>query len=270
MLKYLVFIMLLCGVLCLPAIGRAESIPLTITGKGCWLQKNSLSNPAVSSDAFSWYITDSSNMVDAYALAGSLHRPLIMSYSGEYPGELINDGGLIDLHWEKIVAVVWDYEPATPASPTKVVEYMQNAYKKAHSKGLPFGIAVLSNPEDSKTTNRIDYANAPSFADFLMPMLYCQWWSCKSDTTKSLFQGEQDATRTTPMDPPLPLVVLTAIRASGPLLGCDPSLSVITPRLLLDNYAPLAAMPDPPKALGFYNVKDLDVALLSAIKVLPW
>jgi hypothetical protein len=122
----------------------------------------------------------------------------------------------------------------------------------ANAKGLPFGVVVLANPEASLKKNGVSYKRAKDFADFLMPMLYCQWWSCeRDDKTIRAFKEEQSQTD-------LPLVVLIALKTLH-----TSKQNIIAPNQITKNFGSLN-----PYAFAFYQVEDLNEGYIGAINKL--
>ena len=223
--------------------GFSHSLTLPFRGKGVWIQKNSMNNPLIFSDAFSWYITEAMNEPFVDKLKG----PLVMAFSGKKVAALEE---LIDKNRKKIVAVVWDYEFG--ASQSQAESDLTTAHKYANDRGLPFGVVVLANPDTSLKANGVSFSRAKDYADFLMPMLYCQWWNCDQPGKTQQAFGKAKALTD------LPLIVLitlktTQTRAPGKL----------APRHIASNYGNLN-----PYAFAIWNVEDLDESYLGAIKQL--
>jgi hypothetical protein len=229
--------------LLIPSVSHSMTLPFR--GKGVWIQKTSMNNPLIFSDAFSWYIT-AGEFIDEPFVA-KLKGPLVMAFSGKNVSRLKE---LIDKNRKKIVAVVWDYEIGS--SQSQAESDLRAAHKYANDHGLPFGVAVLANPDQSLRKNGVSYSRAKDFADFLMPMLYCQWWNCgQPEKTRQAFEKEKAATD-------LPLVALVAIKTS-----MTKTPTVLTAQNISTNYSSLN-----PHAFAFYNVEDLNDNHLGAIKQL--
>jgi hypothetical protein len=242
-----VLLLVLATVLFLSGIACANS-PL-FAGKGCWVQDRSEDNPHIFSDVFSWYVVSGSNMDDE--LVGNINKPIFMAVTMKNP-ERVKEK--IDLYAGRIVGVIWDYEFA--GTPPEVAEAsLTEIYNYTHQKGLLFGVTVVASPEQSRTVNGIDYKRAAQFADFLMPMLYCQWWGCKASQTAATYQSEVKATN-------LPLVAAVALET----VSTSIKDSVLTPENLLTNYATLT--PSPP-GFCFWSVANLDDSYLQVIDHLP-
>jgi len=230
--------------------GVAGADPLMFAGKGCWVQDRSEDNPHIFSDVFSWYVVSGSNMDDEFV--ANINKPIFMAVTMQKP-ERVKEK--IDLYANRIVGVIWDYE--FPGTPQQVAEAsLTQIYNYAHQKGLLFGIVVLSSPDQSRTVNGIDYQRAVKFADFLMPMLYCQWWGCKASQTAAAYQTEVKATS-------LPLVAAVALDT----VSAAVKNSELTVGDLTSNYGMLT--PSPP-GFCFWSVANLDEYYLSAINGLPY
>jgi len=224
--------------------------PLLFAGKGCWVQDRSMANPHIFSDVFSWYVVSGSNMDDE--LVANINKPIFMAVTMKKP-ERVKEK--IDLYGNRIVGVIWDYEFAD--TPQEVAEAsLAEIYNYAHQKGLLFGVAVVSSPEQSRTVNGVDYKRAERFADFLMPMLYCQWWGCKASLTAAAYLSEVKATS-------LPLVVTVALDT----VSAAVKNSELTVGDLTSNYGMLT--PSPP-GFCFWSVANLDEYYLSAIDGLSY
>jgi hypothetical protein len=243
-------IVFLAGLMCVFLSGMLWAAPLPFSGKGCWVQDRSMDNPHIFSDVFSWYVVSGSNMEEEFV--GNLDRPIFMAVTMKKP-ERVKEK--IDQYAKRIVGVIWDYE--FPETPQQVAEAdLTEIYNYAHSKGLLFGIAVLSSPERSKTVNGVDYKRAEQFADFLMPILYCQWWGCKESQTAGNYEAELRATN-------LPLVVTVALET----VSTSVKDSVLTVGQLTSNYGMLVP---PPPGFCFWSVANLDEDYLTAIGLLPY
>jgi hypothetical protein len=246
MKKLRVFSLALTMVLFLSDMAGANPL---FSGKGCWVQDRSMDNLNIFSDVFSWYVVSGSNMEDDYVQ--NLKRPIFMATTMKNPEKVKEK---IDRYASQIVGVIWDYE--FPGTPQEVAEAsLTEIYRYAHSQGLLFGITVLANPEKSKTTNGIDYKRAEQFADFLMPLVYCQWWGCKESQTAANYQAEGRATD-------LPLVVTVALETVSSSVK-DP---VLTLDALTSNYSNLSP---PPPGYCFWSVGNLDAGYLQVIENFP-
>jgi hypothetical protein len=235
--------------MCVFFAGTSWAAPQPFLGKGCWVQDRSMDNPHIFSDVFTWYVVSGSNMEEEFV--GNLERPIFMAITMKKP-ERVKEK--IDLYANRIVGVIWDYE--FPDTPQDVAEAdLTVIYNYAHSKGLLFGIAVLSSPERSKAVNGVDYKRAERFADFLMPILYCQWWGCKESQTTANYEGEVRATN-------LPLVVTVALET----VSTSVKDSVLTVENLTNNYGTLTP---PPLGFCFWSVANLDEDYLRTIERLP-
>lgn len=233
------------ALVCFMVASVAHSKDLPFQGKGVWIQKTSMKNPLIFSDAFSWHITVGENMDEAFV--DKLKGPLVMAFSGKNVSTLKE---FISKYRKKIVAVIWDYELGS--SQQKAESDLKAAHKLAKDNGLPFGVVVLANPDASLRKNGVDYRRAGDFADFLLPMLYCQWWNCdQSEKTRKTFEKGRSLTD-------LPMVALITIKTS---MTKKPKL--LTSQNIQSNYRGLN-----PYAFAFYNVEDLDNGHLGAIRQL--
>jgi hypothetical protein len=225
--------------------GLSHSMALPFRGKGVWIQKSSVNNPLIYSSAFSWYITTAEIMNGPEA--GKLKGPVVLSFAGKKV-ELLKE--LIDQNKKKISAVVWDYEIG--ASQSQAESDLKAAYNYAHDNGLPFGVVVVANADASLRKNGVSFSRAKNFADFLMPMLYCQWWSCdQPQKTQQAFEKAKAVTD-------LPLIVLLTLKTTM----TKPPMK-LSPRHIISNYDKLS-----PYAYAVWNVEDLDENYISAINQL--
>jgi hypothetical protein len=238
-------VLLSVTLMCLLITSVSHSKDLPFQGKGVWIQKTSMNNPLIFSDAFSWYITVGENMNEPFI--DKLKGPLVLAFSGKNVSTLKE---FITKYRGKIVAVVWDYEIGS--SKSQAESDLKAAHKYANDNGLPFGVVVLANPDASLRKNGVNYTQAKDFADFLLPMLYCQWWNCdQAVKTRNNFEKVKSLTD-------LPLVALVAIKTS-----MTKKPTVLTSQNIQSNYRGLS-----PYAFAFYNVEDLDNAHLGAIRQL--
>lgn len=219
---------------------NVSALELPVTGKGCWVQQTSLDNPNIFSDVFAWYITDASNMEEEFVY--QIKRPLILSFSGK---SILRLKEKVDQYASRIVGVVWDYEFG--ATQIQAEADLKAAKDYANSKNLPFGVVVLASPSGSIKTNGVDYAKVS--ADFLMPMLYCQWWSCRPEQTAKMYAMEREIASVAL----LPLINLETTATATPI--------VLTPDQMTTNYGSLGL-----ENVGFYNVKGMGEADLMVIQ----
>jgi hypothetical protein len=224
---------------------NGHALSLGLTGSGGWIQQNSMDNPNIYSQVFDWYITDASNMDEAFV--NQLGRPLIMAFSGKNIDRLKER---IDQNLGRIVAVAWDYELGSTQAQAEADLKEARAY--ANQRGLPFGVVVLAAPPNSIKTNGVDYGRANQFADFLMPMLYCQWWGNRANSTRETYARERQATD-------LPLLPVITLNATAEVLN----VHVVTPEEMIANYAGL--MPKP-QAFCYYQLTNLNNDYLNAIR----
>lgn len=222
------------------------------SGLGLWLQDTSAENPYIYSKEFSYYIISASNMAEDYTeRVVDNCKPIFMATTARSTDKIKEK---IDIWQNQIVGVVWDYE--FPATPQKVAEAdLAEIYQYAHNKGLLFGIAVLSNPERSLSINGIDYARVHNFADFLMPMLYCQAWGCKESQTAGNYSAGVALSR-------VPLVQIIALETISDTYK-EPVLSIGS---MSSNYGTLGPVP---LSMCFWNAANLDMNYIgTALKIM--
>jgi hypothetical protein len=234
----MLFILFVC-----PQPSKAAST-LPLKGIGCWVQKTSLDNPRIYSDVFGWYIADVS-IIDSFD--NKTKKPLFMSYAGQ------NADFLIKKMQEKkgeITGVIWDYEHKN--TPQDVAEGdLRKAYRAAKDLKLLFGIAVLANPNASLRKNGVSYENAESFADFLMPMMYVQWFGMKRQKLENFLSNERRATK-------LPIIAVMTIES----VQTKPPIK-LTPNDIVGIYKGL-----PADGFAVWNVKDIDNEHVRALSAL--
>jgi hypothetical protein len=252
MKKLGVMLMLAVVLSVIAQIAVAEDPLALLRGKGCWIQERSLFNDNITSEVFDWYVVAGGLMSDPLVIAKiPPGRPIFMATTFK---EADNVMKRIDMNVGKIVGVIWDFE--FPRTKLAVAEpKMKEVHEYAKSKGLLFGVAVVANPQKSRILNGIDYKRAEKFADFLLPMLYCQWWGCRESRTLAIYNDEVKRT-TLPL---VPIVALetTSDRVKEPILGKEAMAS---------NYGTLSPAP-----LGycFWSVANLDKEYLTVIEGLP-
>lgn len=229
---------IICAVIFLRPDVVHSQVP--VSGKGCWIQQSSKTNPLIYDPAFSWYVTDSSNMDEDFVLA--IQRPLIMSFSGKNVSAFQRK---VTLYAGRIVAAMWDYEFG--ASQAQAELDLKAAHEHCKSLGIPFGVVVLATPAGSLKSNGVDYDKVT--ADFLMPMLYCQWWGDRATQTAKVWAMEQAAT-TLPL---IPLINLETSATTVPML--------LNPASMWNNYGPLQF-----SEVGIYNVAKMTSVDLDAFK----
>jgi len=220
----------------------AASLPMK--GIGCWVQKTSLDNPHIYSDVFGWYVTDVS-VIDSFD--NKEKKPLFMSYAGQNADLLIRK---MREKKEKITGVIWDYEHEN--TPQNVAEGdLKKAYRAAKDLNLWFGVAILANPKASLKKNGVSYENAESFADFLMPMMYVQWFGMKRQKLENFLIDERQKTK-------LPIIAVMTIES----MQTKPPRK-LTPNEIISIYKGLRS-----DGFAVWNVKDLDKEYVSALSAL--
>lgn len=223
------------------SVSAQERFRIPVRGLGCWVQENAAGNPHIHSDAFSWYAMGITLIDEFHAKS---KRPIIFAFSGRRVEALKEH---VDRFRGKIVGVIWDYEFKT--SRAEADAELRAAHRYCHEKGLPFGVVVLADPANSLRTNGVDYRRAHEFSDFLLPMLYSQWWKNQPGKTRSNHSLE----RAEASVPTLPLLTLKTTMTKPPLR--------LTPRDIEENYGDLRL-----ETLGVWNVKDLTPDQLNALR----
>jgi len=226
-----------------PQTSKATS-SLPMKGVGCWVQKTSLDNPHIYSDVFGWYIADAA-IIDSFD--NKRGKPLFMSYAGKDTDLLIKK---MQEKKGKITGVIWDYEHEHTLQDVAEGD-LKKAYRSAKDLNLWFGVALLANPKASLRKNGVSYENAASFADFLMPMMYVQWFGMKRQKLENFLGDERQATR-------LPIIVLLTIETTK-----TKPPKKMTPNEIVSIYKGL-----PADGFGVWNVKDLDTEYVRALSAL--
>jgi hypothetical protein len=220
----------------------ASTLPMK--GIGCWVQKTSLDNPHIYADVFGWYVVDAA-IIDSFD--NKAKKPLFMSYSGQSAAFLIKK---MQEEKGKITGVIWDYEHDN--TPQNVAEEdLKKTYRAAKDLNLSFGVAVLANPKASLRKNGVSYENAESFADFLMPMMYVQWFGMKRQKLENFLGDGRRATK-------LPIIVLLTIETTK-----TKPPKKLAPNEIVSIYKGL-----PADGFAVWNVKDLDKEYVSALSAL--
>jgi hypothetical protein len=221
----------------------AQNLP--VEGIGCWVQQDSINNPLIYSDIFGWYITHGSNFKD---FVNKKNKPLFLAFGGKDADNLI-DG--MKQYRDRIKGVVWDYE--SRGNPQHIAEKnLKEAYSAAQQLGLLFGVVVKPEPDRSLNVNGISYTNAASFSDFLMPMMYVQWYQMKREKLEKLLELQRAESK-------LPLIALIALETTE----TKPPRK-LEPHEIVNIYRGL-----PIDAFCVWNVKDLNddhIRALSKLK----
>ena len=229
------------GVLVLTSRGHAAGLP--VQGNGAWVQKNNINNPWLWSDKWDWYIADSS-VIDQIAT----DKPLIMSFSGRTWQGFCR---ALDAHHDKIVAVVWDYEPPGVTSQYDAELALSGAQWYAHFwYNLPFGVAVIMPSNNSLYWNGVDYSRGWVFADFLMPELYPPWYGNDPSTSEWLYWW---ATYESAV-PVLPIMALQCSKA--------PITSPLSTQDMFANYFELSPKPEARAWWGLQNLGEPEVWMI--------
>jgi hypothetical protein len=170
-----------------------------------------------------------------------------MSYAGQRVDVLL---AKMDQHRSRIAGVVWDYEHRGTSQ--EVAERdLRTAYERAKALGLAFGVVTLANPKASLRENGIDYRRLAQFADFVLPMLYAQWWGMKRTKVEQFLAEQRAETR-------LPIVGLVALETTmtkPPRRLTSQEIRSIYTGLRVD-------------ALAVWNVKDLSEGDVQALRTL--
>lgn len=203
---------------------------------GAWIQRSSVDSPLAFNNKISWFICD--DRIFDKVLERANERKIILAYGG---GE--NENRIIEniiKRRQYITAAVWDYE--IKATEEQAFMQLGKVHKVCKSLKLPFGVAVLAGPDSSHKTNGVAFDQAHKLCDFLMPMLYCQWWSHNPEKTRNAYVIELRAS-TVPL---LPIIARHTTRETikEPLL---------TSELLVSNYSPLNL-----KSFAVWNVATTD------------
>lgn len=218
-------------------------------------------------------------------------KPLILSFSfyrankgkGSNPiSDSANDSNIssdptvieikktIDEYQGNISAVMWDFEYVCSSRNSKGnikcsdqetaarMAYLKHIHSYANSKNLPFGIVTFPGVNSSSNTYGVEYKGSSAFADFLMPMLYCQWTklgSCSDFSSSSpMMKRWSDENKKTSRPTLIPLIAIKTTGAQGS--------ATITADQLKNVYS---AMDPKPKSIGYWNTVDIK-ELESAIK----
>lgn len=226
-------------------ISTIEGAPrmLSMKGIGCWVQKNSMDNPFIYSDVFGWYVTDIANME---TFENKKNKPLYISYAGKNPDVLINS---MIKHKDKIVGALWDWE-FKGTSQDVAESALKRAYAKAKELGISFGIVIQPGIKQN-LNNGIDLTKADSFADFLMPMMYVQWFGMKRERIERHLINERQVTK-------LPIVAVMTIETTA-----TKPPKKITPQEIIKIYKGLSV-----DGFCVWNVKDIDNEYIRALSTL--
>jgi hypothetical protein len=241
-----------------PAFSAETGYGIPVTGKGLWLQQKTSENPAAYAETWDWYIA-CSGIMDDELLEKLDGKPIMMAFCSK---TLTGFKKNVDRFEGRILGVVWDYEAINvnsgkPITRKKAEADLTAARDYVHAKGLPFGVVVQDDPENSLKKNGVDYHRADQFADFLMPMIYPQWWDNVSFYTWYNYQLEVAATA-------VPLLPLGAIETTSKKL----TYKVLTPEDITKHYNLLH--PPQPQGIGFWGAARLDESYLEAIDGLPY
>ena len=226
-----------------PQTSKAAST-LPMKGIGCWVQKTSQDNPHIYSDVFGWYVADTA-IIDAFD--NKAKKPLFMSYAGQDSDFLIKK---MQEKKGKITGVIWDYEHEGTSQNVAEGD-LKKAYRAAKDLNLWFGVAIVANPKASLRRNGVSYENAESFADFLMPMLYVQWFGMKREKIENFLRDGRRATKL----PILALMTIETTKTKPP--------KKLTPNEIVSIYKGL-----PADGFAVWNVKDLDKEYVGALSAL--
>ena len=245
--KILVTVIALCGLSFIP--GDCSSGMMPTKGTGCWVQVNSINNPHIYSDVFSWYIMPIALLKD---FKDTRNRPVFWGFSGKSPEALIS---MLDEYKGRIAGVVWNYEITGNRENSE--KDLRAAYLKAKSLNMSFGICISMNPETASRLIGIEYRHADKFADFVMPMLYVQSFSgLKYPLLSHRRQKVEEMVAFEKRESPVPIVPVIA-------LATTQRPKSITPDELVQVYKDL-----PVPAFAVWNVQTLNEDYLGAISAL--
>lgn len=234
---------LVCYLITLGGITQGGPNDLPIQGIGCWVQKTSTDNPFIYSDTFDWYVTDMSNMK---FFINKNKKPLFISHAGEDPDILIEG---IDKYKDKIVGALWDWE-FTGMSQDTAESSLKKVYEKAKKSKLLFGIVIRPGIKQNLKSG-IDLTRAHSYADFIMPMMYAQWFGMKRSKIEQLLYNERKATK-------LPIVAVLTIEST---MTKPPRK--LTPQEIISLYKGLGV-----DGFCVWNVRDLNADYIRSISAL--
>jgi len=221
----------------------ASALPMK--GIGCWVQRTSLDNPLIYADVFGWYVADASIIKD---FENKKNKPLLMSFAGKDPDKLIK---AMETNKDRISGVVWDWERQFKGiSQDTAEEYLKKIHSKAKELGIVFGLVIQPGVRQN-IGKGVDLARADSFADFIMPMLYVQWFKMKRGQIEKLVNKERQATR-------LPIIALMTIETTA-----MKSSRKLTPGEIISIYKGL-----PVDGFAVWNVKDLNNEYVRALSAL--
>ena len=244
MKKKTLLLLIIAGILIIigkVGITDCNSRDFPIEGIGCWVQNNSNDNLLIYSDVFDWYIAHGNNLDN---FINKKNKPLFMAFGGKDVDKLI---ATMKHYKSRIIGVVWDYEEK--GTPKNVAEKnLRSAHAAAKQLGLLFGVVVKPDPGLSLKVNGISYADAASFSDFLMPMMYVQWYQMKKDKMEKLLEVQRSLTK-------LPIIAVIALETTM----MKPPRK-ITPSEIVTIYKRL-----PVDAFCVWNVKNLSDEYIQAL-----
>jgi hypothetical protein len=220
----------------------ASALPMK--GIGCWVQRTSLDNPNIYADVFGWYVADAGIIKD---FENKKNKPLLMSFAGKDPDKLIK---AMETNKDRISGVVWDWERQFKGiSQDMAEEYLNKIHSKAKELGIVFGLVI--QPGVRQKGKGIDLTRADSFADFIMPMLYVQWFKMKRGQIEKLVNKERQATR-------LPIIALLTIETTA-----AKAARKLAPDEIISIYKGL-----PVDGFAVWNVRELDAEYVRALSAL--
>jgi hypothetical protein len=212
-------------------------------GIGCWPLKAQLAHPLIGSEVFGWYITDVSNL-DDFKPPGN--RPLFASFAGHKAEVFLEK---LEKHRDRIAGAVWDYEHR--GTPVDVAEReLQAVHAALKSWGKPFGVTSFAASRAAAQAG-IDYQRARGYADFLMPMMYAQWFGMRREPMEGMLAKTKQASRL----PVIALLALETTKTKPPRLLTPAELRDLHKGLRVDGFA-------------IWNIKGLEPAHLEALKAL--
>jgi hypothetical protein len=224
---------MLIVILAMSSFAHAQLPP----GNGAWLQPNSINNQYI--DSFDWFIVDANDMETIQT-----DKPIIMAYSGRYSNELEKK---TSQYQNQIAGVIIDYEFLwmTQKEAEKDIKAMWEVVK---SYNLTMGVVVLPGPWTSRQLYGVSYQRAYLFCDYLMPMLYHQWWVNGEETIADRWEKEKNVTS-------VPLYPITAIQTIKPQI-------TITSEDLRNTLGILQPRPD---SMVFWNIRKLNRSMMEVI-----
>jgi hypothetical protein len=200
-----------------------KALNLNVSGIGVWVQQTSLNNPWIFGQQTSWFVCDASIISKVAAQSGG--RSIYLATSSR------RSDGFIEkaiMHKSSISGLIWDYEQGHTAEEARFDLGKVHAFAK--SNNLFFGVAALVVPSGSKERNGVDYAEAKTYCDFLMPMLYPQWHNHNPKKTLNKYKTAIKAAS-------VPLLPIIAYQSSSEKI--PPDQATLTSQRLLDNFTDL-------------------------------